>query len=126
MLTVEIKKSPLQIFYINIHPLKPNFLIELILNSNSIFRKWGYAEIDLPINKSFLLKNYTSVKKSIRLEILEKFLKDKKRIRTADYILQLQSKGYAVSQRVAELDLKSAPQLKAVDNTKGRYYRVSL
>ena len=126
MLCVEIKKSSLQIFYINIHPLKPSFLVELILKSNSVFKKWGFAEVDLPINKSFLLKNYTSVKKNIRIEILEKFLKDKKRIRSADYIQQLQSKGYLVSRRVAELDLKGAPQLKAVDNTKGRYYKVSV
>ncbi len=124
MLCIEIKKSPLQIFYINLHPLKPDLLIELVLKSNTIFKKWGFAEIDLPVNKSFLIKNYTSVSKNIRFEILEKFLKDRKRIRCADYIQLLQSKGYSISQRVAELDLKNFRSLRACDNTKGRYYRV--
>ena len=124
MLSVQIKKSPLQVFYINLHPVKPKHLLELVLKSNSTFRKWGYAEIDLPINKSFSIKNHTSVSKNIRNDILAQLLRNKKRIRTIDYIQELQSKGYTISQRVAELDLKSCLKLKSHDQTKGRYYLV--
>ncbi len=124
MLSVQIKKSPLQVFYINLHPMKPKHLLRLVIKSNSTFAKWGFAEIDLPINKSFSIKNHTSARKNIRTEILDQLLKDKKRIRSRDYMQELQSQGYTISQRVAELDLKSCRKLKAHDQTKGRYYSV--
>ncbi len=85
----------------------------------------GYPEIDLPINKSFSIENHTSVSKNIRVEILDQLLKNKKRIRSYDYIQEIQSKGYTVSKRVAELDLKSCRKLKPFDQTKGRYYLVN-
>ncbi len=124
MLLIEIKKSPLQIFYIQLHSLKPSLHIQIIQQSNKIFKKWGYAEVDLPINKSFLIKNRTSISKNQRQEILFNLLKSKKRIRTIDYVNEVKSKGHIISQRVAELDLKFCRKLKALSNTKGRYYLV--
>ena len=125
MLLVQIQKLPNQIFYLNLHPLKPKFLIELILKSNTIFKKWGFAEVDLPLNKYFLIKNRTSINKTQRQEILLKFLKNKIRIRTKDYLQEIKSKGYIISQRVAELDLKFCTYLKACEQTKGLYYLVT-
>lgn len=124
MLQVQLKKSPVQIFYINLHPLKPNIFIDLILNSNSIFQKWGFAEVDLPLNKNFLIKNKTSIKKDQRQKILLNFIENKKRIRTKEYVQEVKSKGYLISPRVAELDLKNCSSLKAIDQTKGRFYLV--
>ena len=54
MLLVQIEKSPSQIFYVNLHPLKPDVLVDLILNSNNIFKKWGFAEVDLPLKTKSL------------------------------------------------------------------------
>ncbi len=124
MLLVQIKKSSTQIFYLNLHPLKPDILVELILNSNNVFNRWGFAEVDLPLNKYFLMTNRTSISKAQRLRILSNFIKTKSRIRTKDYLQEIKSKGYLISQRVAELDLKFCNNLKACEQTKGRYYLV--
>ncbi len=124
MLLVEIKKASLQVFYIQLHTLKPKLHVQIIQQSNKIFKKWGFAEVDLPINKVFLIKNRTSINKNQRQEILLNLIKSNTRIRNIDYINEVTSKGYIISKRVAELDLKFSKKLKAIDNTKGRYYIV--
>lgn len=78
---------------------------------------WGYLGNDFLWNKQKPTKTITS--KWARLNMLNELTKKQKRISVQDYRNML---GGTIGLRQAERDLAKYPRLKAVGNTRGRYY----
>jgi len=83
------------------------------------YSQWGYYGRD-PLGSKLEVSNRTRLEKKMRMKILKDLLKKRSHVSVKDYREAL---SQMVSTRVAELDLKSLPGLKAVGRTKGLVYK---
>lgn len=82
------------------------------------YRAWGYLGRDILVNKA-PQGGRTLVPEATRRSVLDELIRGRPRIRVEDYRKAL---GGWVAPRQAEKDLARHPKLKAVGNTRGRYY----
>lgn len=120
LVTHKAQKAPYQFFYIGLYPIAAKQMLKQALDPHPIYAKWGYYATDPMWSKSTKLRQATTLKPSERKKILKKLIEEKKEITVSDY---LRACHFSVHRRQAERDLKEAPQLKAIGNTKLRVYR---
>ena len=91
--------------------------------SLSIYKKWGYLGREILRNKaaSQLGEKLTLVSAHVRRSVLNDLIQRQTRIRVSEYRAALDGQ---VSLRQAERDLRGSAALRAVGETKGRFYVV--
>jgi hypothetical protein len=114
-------------FLIGVKPLGSDTMMDDAEFPAREYIKWGYLGRDVFLNK-FLQKQKilqkTTLQRAIRNRKLNSFLShckknSKERITIEDY---LQFCEFAISRRIAQLDLKKSPNLRAIGNTRSRFY----
>lgn len=120
----KIKKNRFQQFFIGLTAFAGKQVHQQLDKSNKIYKKWNFYGSHLFFNKEKMVHfKRSALSLSQRMKILDRFLSTQQSpISVNDYLKLLQM---PVSRRVAELDLKHHPKLKAKGFTKSRVYVVT-
>ena len=113
-----IDPAPNELFFISLYPLGSKSLMESATHATQIYKKWGYFEKELLINKAVPPKKTLILAKQRRL-ILNELLKRKRKITVKEYLSEL---NFQVHIKQAQRDLKTHPFLKAYGQTRARIY----
>jgi hypothetical protein len=88
------------------------------------YAKWGFFGKDWLINKALSFRSHqnspTQLGASAREAIRTSLLSEKKRIQVEDYLERL---GFAVSRRIAQLDLARDSRFEKIGNTRAAFFR---
>ncbi|MBC7691720.1 MAG: hypothetical protein H7222_08105 [Methylotenera sp.] len=117
-----VPQAPYQDFFIGLTPFASRSLVAASERPLKSYSKWGYFGKDVFQNKFSATagKHLPSVlSKSIRTRALDELIRIRERLTVREYQDHLQG---AVSLKVAQLDLNAHPALRAVGNTRGRFY----
>jgi len=92
--------------------------------SSKTYSRWGYLGRDLLVNKAdtsiLPSQGSTTLSRSTRERLRDDLARKLERFTVHDYQAALE---YRVSRRQAELDLARDPKIRAVGNTRARFYR---
>ena len=113
-----IVPAPNQLFFVSLYPLGSKRLIESATHATQIYKKWGFFEKDLLINKAIPPKK-TLIPTEQRKLILEELLKKKQKITVKDYLREL---NFQIHIKQAQRDLKAQTFLYPYGKTKARVY----
>jgi hypothetical protein len=111
-----------ELFFIGLRALGGDLAFEDAVLSAWAYRRWGYLGREVLINKagaSHMATSSSRISPKARRHVIHQILEQSPRITVNDYMQKLDGR---IERRQAERDLKAHPQLRAIGNTRGRYY----